>query len=97
MHIWVYTHLSTSVFGCEVSGYWLPHLHLLMARIGLYHVKYKHMLNCNDITHTQFILSAMHSQKKSHTICRELGNICMCCSSHLSSFLKPSHVDRLKQ
>ncbi len=51
MHFLIYTHLCTSVFGCEVSAYWLSRLHLLMACIGLYHVKYKHMLNCNDITH----------------------------------------------
>lgn len=49
---YLYTHLCTYLFGCEVSGYWLPHLHLLMARVGLYHVKYKHMLNYNGILHT---------------------------------------------
>lgn len=66
--------IYTSVLTCLVVRsvcYWLPHLHLLIARIGLYHVKYKHMLNCNDITHTQGLYLVSYTPRRKAAPCVE--------------------------
>lgn len=66
---------------------WLfaAHLHWLT---GLWHIKYKHMHHAGVIYRENLYLVPWTLVRKSHAMCSGLENICTCCSSHPSSFLK---------